>query len=151
MHLGDEFGNRRYKVVNKLGRGPFSTVWLAKDTAHQIYVAMKVLTGDAPINPMETELPSMLNAPDYGDGRKFISTPSDVFNIHGPNGLHKCLVLPATGPSIFDYSENVKPLYLPLKVAKRAVLETAKGIEYLHRNKIGHGGGFVKSSLLKLI
>jgi len=140
VHLGDGFKNGRYKVANKLGDGYSSTVWLAKDITNQSYVALKILTSSTPINPLETELPSILNAHDCSDGRKSILTPYEVFEIQGPNGRHKCLVLPVIGPSIYHYSVNVEPLYLPLKVAKRAVLETAKGIEYLHRNKIGHGG-----------
>jgi hypothetical protein len=31
VHLGDTFGNGRYKIHHKLGWGGFSTVWLAKD------------------------------------------------------------------------------------------------------------------------
>jgi hypothetical protein len=140
VHLGDGFKNGRYKVANKLGDGDSSTVWLAKDIKNHSYVALKILTSSTPINPLETELPSTLNAQDCSDGRKFILTPRDVFDIQGPNGCHKCLVLPVVGPSVYHHSVNVEPLYLPLKVAKRAVLEMAKGIEYLHRNKLGHGG-----------
>lgn len=29
--LGDAFKDGRYKIFHKLGRGDFSTVWLAKD------------------------------------------------------------------------------------------------------------------------
>ena len=31
VHLGDSFKDGRYCVINKLGCGSFSTVWLARD------------------------------------------------------------------------------------------------------------------------
>lgn len=31
VHLGDLFKDGRYKIINKLGFGGFSTVWLARD------------------------------------------------------------------------------------------------------------------------
>jgi len=149
VHIGDCFDNGRYNVVHKLGYGDSSTAWLTNDTINQTYVALKVLMTSAPINPFEIELPSILYDRDCSDGHKLILMPSDTFDIQGPNGYHKCLVLPVVGPSIHDYSENVKPWYLPLKVAKRAVFEIVKGVEYLHRNGIGHGGRFYHSRCLK--
>ena len=41
VQLGEMFLNR-YIVVQKLGWGHFSTVWLCKDTKFNTYVAMKV-------------------------------------------------------------------------------------------------------------
>jgi serine/threonine-protein kinase SRPK3 len=34
IKLGDKFSDCRYVVVRKLGRGHFSTVWLAKDSMY---------------------------------------------------------------------------------------------------------------------
>lgn len=41
VHLG-EVMNDRYIIVQKLGWGHFSTVWLARDRKHDTYVALKV-------------------------------------------------------------------------------------------------------------
>ncbi|PQK17225.1 hypothetical protein BB8028_0007g04200 [Beauveria bassiana] len=41
--LGDESKDGRYRVVHKLGRGGFSTVWLVRDTQVNRWAALKVL------------------------------------------------------------------------------------------------------------
>lgn len=41
VHVGEIYGER-YIVIQKLGWGHFSTVWLAKDLKYDTYVAMKV-------------------------------------------------------------------------------------------------------------
>lgn len=41
MHIGERLTDR-YIIVQKLGWGHFSTVWLAKDCKHDCYVALKV-------------------------------------------------------------------------------------------------------------
>lgn len=41
VHIGEMLVNR-YIIVQKLGWGHFSTVWLAKDCNHDCYVALKV-------------------------------------------------------------------------------------------------------------
>ena len=41
VHVGEVFINR-YIAIQKLGWGHFSTVWLAKDTKYDSYVALKV-------------------------------------------------------------------------------------------------------------
>lgn len=42
VHIGDRLDGDRYKVVHKLGYGATSTVWLARDRALDIYVAVKI-------------------------------------------------------------------------------------------------------------
>lgn len=41
MHVGEILVDR-YVIVQKLGWGHFSTVWLAKDVLYNTYVALKV-------------------------------------------------------------------------------------------------------------
>lgn len=40
VHVGEIVGNR-YIVLQKLGWGHFSTVWLCKDTTYNSFVALK--------------------------------------------------------------------------------------------------------------
>jgi hypothetical protein len=48
--IGDRI-HSRYQVVQKLGHGTYSTIWLARDQKHNRYVAIKVCTADS--NPLE--------------------------------------------------------------------------------------------------
>lgn len=41
MHIGEVVFNR-YVIIQKLGWGHFSTVWLAKDFKYDNYVALKI-------------------------------------------------------------------------------------------------------------
>lgn len=41
VHVGETYADR-YVIIQKLGWGHFSTVWLAKDLKYQTYVALKV-------------------------------------------------------------------------------------------------------------
>jgi hypothetical protein len=41
MHIGEVMVNR-YVIIQKLGWGHFSTVWLAKDIKYNTYVALKI-------------------------------------------------------------------------------------------------------------
>ena len=41
MHVGEVLINR-YLIIQKLGWGHFSTVWLAKDIVYNTYVALKI-------------------------------------------------------------------------------------------------------------
>ncbi|KRX04834.1 Protein kinase-like domain [Pseudocohnilembus persalinus] len=44
-HIGEIFFNR-YILVKKIGYGNFSTVWLAKDIKHDIFVAIKIIKSE---------------------------------------------------------------------------------------------------------
>lgn len=58
MTIGDHIHNR-YQVVQKLGHGTYSTIWLARDQKDGKYVAIKVCTADS--NPLEFSVLSELS------------------------------------------------------------------------------------------
>ncbi|PYH75106.1 uncharacterized protein BO88DRAFT_302764, partial [Aspergillus vadensis CBS 113365] len=90
--IGDMLHNR-YPVVDKLGHGGYSTVWLAQDTVLKRYVAPKVNTANA--QPREakvlrtlSKLPTSLSPPAHG--RSLVPMIFDEFQVQGPNGIHAC-------------------------------------------------------------
>lgn len=105
VKLGDEFN--QYKVVHKLGDGGFATIWLARDTKEDRYVALKIILAH------ESEIVEKycLKTLDHlkkcvADGAQapYIDLPIDHFWIEGPNGRHICLVSHFHGPSIGSFS-----------------------------------------------
>jgi hypothetical protein len=36
VHIGDEFHDGKYRILDKLGVGSYATVWLAKNTEYEI-------------------------------------------------------------------------------------------------------------------
>lgn len=61
VHLQDEY-DLRYSIVHKLGFGGFSTVWLARDSVGNEWVALKILASET--STTSTARPSILEDDD---------------------------------------------------------------------------------------
>lgn len=90
--IGDML-HQRYRIVDKLGFGGYSTIWLGLDTQLRQYVAIKIRIADA--HPSETSVLKALSSPfsSFHPGRKSIPLPLNEFQIDGPNGTHKCYTM----------------------------------------------------------
>ncbi|KAK5655723.1 hypothetical protein OQA88_5260 [Cercophora sp. LCS_1] len=104
VHLGDVLGGR-YRVLNKLGSGTHSNVWLCSDVEREMgekYVAVKILMADDSI-PDCPEL-RVYKLLERGIGKTDISRlfcfPTNRFEIQGPNGRHFAIVCPVLGPRV---------------------------------------------------
>ncbi|VUC28078.1 unnamed protein product [Clonostachys rosea] len=112
--LGDKFFDGRYTVRHKLGFGGKSTVWLARDSQEDQWVALKIKQARASVADIEQD-------PDvkalkllehkytlHGSvGPRFFARLLHYFHHSGPNGTHTCLVTELVGPSI----EQAKQLF----------------------------------------
>ncbi|PKY03384.1 kinase domain protein [Aspergillus campestris IBT 28561] len=93
VHTG-ELLHATYQVIGKLGYGAYSTVWLCHDQRNRIHVAAKVLTAAfSGQKSREVEVYQHLSRL----GRSHVGSASirglyDMFDISGPDGLHRCLV-----------------------------------------------------------
>ncbi|KAK9438732.1 hypothetical protein VB005_06880 [Metarhizium brunneum] len=95
--LGDTFKKNRYRVVHKLGRGGFSTVWLARDTLFEALVALKIEMADTAIP--SPELLSLQSIHQHTES-DHVAYLIDSFVHEGPNGSHQCTVTELLGPSV---------------------------------------------------
>ncbi|OQE11651.1 hypothetical protein PENVUL_c002G01696 [Penicillium vulpinum] len=143
LQIGDELNNSRYRVIDKLGYGGYSTIWLARDLQMARYVALKVITADASCFTQEASvMPSVGNVPS-GLGRGVIPPLIDKFWVTGPNDKHTCIFTPPARMSLFDAKEaSTLGLFQP-KVAQSIIAQLIHGVAFLHSEQIVHGGNIL--------
>lgn len=137
VHLGDTFDEGRYKVIQKLGFGGFSTVWLARDGIDNKWVALKIIDAEHSAPDFRSTTHHYTAAVAHGSER--VVATSRKFAFEGPNGRHSCAVLPVLGPSLADLSYNFESRLTP-SFARNAAYEATRAISELHKDNICLGG-----------
>ncbi|KZF19149.1 kinase domain protein [Xylona heveae TC161] len=131
ISIGDCLHNR-YQIMNKLGFGAYSTIWLARDEKAQRYVAIKVKI--AAEDSQEENILHLLGATDPTAGRlAAIPQILDKFNLVGPNGTHQCLVTTPGGQNLSSFG-----LFQP-RVARAISAQLVQAVAYLHSRSVVHG------------
>ncbi|KAI9739288.1 MAG: hypothetical protein M1834_007501 [Cirrosporium novae-zelandiae] len=150
VYIGDILGDdKRYRIVHKLGYGGCATVWLARDTKAERYVAIKIMKGEESsedclelgmlekLKGIKTEHP----------GYKHIAWALDHFWFKTYNGTHFCLVMPFVGPRVTDaWICNTLTGAFTRKIA----YQTCQVLDFLHENGVGHGDMDSPNVLLQL-
>lgn len=149
IKIGDHIHNR-YQVVQKLGHGTYSTLWLAKDKKHNKYLAIKVCTADS--STLELSVLSELSNSQQSAslGKTMIPSVLDSFKIHGPNGTHLCYV---TTPARMSLSEAKDASYnrlFQLEVARALAAQLVIAVEYVHSQGFIHGDLHYGNVLIQL-
>ncbi|KAF5012510.1 hypothetical protein FDECE_1436 [Fusarium decemcellulare] len=151
VHLGDCYGPcGRYRVLHKLGYGGFGTVWLCRDTLNETYVSLKILASELKSDEL---LDLTLAGLDHSiPGAEHIAVPLDHFTVEGPNGSHKCLVLPVLGPPVSSVSSDlpIAPNKDAGAVLRGMAYQATEAMNFLHKNQICHGDFRAANILLKL-
>ena len=146
VRLGDEYRQGQYRIVHKLGYGSFSTVWLARDSAADRYVSLKIIAANSSEHSLESQVLRSIHQTNIQHaGRRFVSSLLDEFSINGPNGNHRCLVSEALGLTVLDVKESFFCDLLPLSIARKITVQLALGLADIHSCGIVYGG---KLSLL---
>lgn len=139
VHISDELNDGRYRIVDKLGHGGYSTIWLARDLMRARYVAVKIIIADASDCAHEASILNSLGKSTQ-KGHEAIPSLLDEFNVTGPNGTHKCIVIFPAQMSLFDSKEaSTFRLFQP-KVARSITAQLIQAIGFLHSRKTVHGG-----------
>ncbi|KAL3439695.1 kinase-like domain-containing protein [Aspergillus insuetus] len=145
--IGDKLNNDRYHIVDKLGYGGYSTVWLAHDTQLKKYVALKVHVASHP--PTDTKILKALSDPSQSQhpGYNLIPAILDEFEVHGPNGTHKCDATPLAACCLRDLKFS---RVLPMDIARALAYGLALAISFVHSRGYVHGDIHLHNVLLKL-
>jgi len=157
-HVGEIFLNR-YMVIQKLGWGHFSTVWLAKDMKFDTFVALKIQKSsqhylDAAYDEVEIlqELELHNNEPEWerSVNEYWINQPEKIKNginmghsqvvqllnsfIHnGPNGRHFCMVFEIMGVTLLEIIKRYNYTGIPLPYVRIISKQILIGLDFLHR------------------
>lgn len=151
VRIGDQIAE--YTIIHKLGYGGYGTVWLARDTSKQRYVALKIIISNESEEAMDKDLKILKHLSQHTSlpGGNFVDLPINDFWITGPNGRHLCIVSKVAGPSIAHLTRTFEKTLEP-EEARRMALQITQCLGFLHSEKVGvaHGDLTTSNVLLEL-
>lgn len=140
LQIGDDLNDGQYRLVDKLGYGGYSTIWLARDLPRARYVAVKVITADASACTPEPSLINSLVNSLSTSGKEIVPPLLDEFWVAGPNGKHRCIVTAPAQMSLLDAKESSTFGLFQPKVARSIVAQLIRGAAFFHSEHVVHGG-----------
>ncbi|OJD16067.1 CMGC/SRPK protein kinase [Emergomyces pasteurianus Ep9510] len=132
--LGDTFDAGRYRILRKLGYGQYSTVWLARDSTNQRYVALKLLRADCHGGPERIILSKItdISSKSKHEGRRFILPFLHQFKHPGPNGVHVCFVFDVLGHHLYFQCSKYEDGRLPVRSIRIIARQLLLGLDFIH-------------------
>ncbi|KND93679.1 Serine/threonine-protein kinase spk-1 [Tolypocladium ophioglossoides CBS 100239] len=151
----DDLLDHRYRIVDKLGFGGYSTIWLAQDTRLKRYVAIKVGISTPSLSRREPSILRYLSGsrstsravPAAIDARDAIPCILDEFDIQGPNGTHECSAMAPAQGSLKEASFN---RLFPIQVARALAAKLTIAVAFVHSQGFVHGDIHLRNVLVKL-
>ncbi|KAJ3479680.1 hypothetical protein NLG97_g8260 [Lecanicillium saksenae] len=134
--LGDVFDGR-YKITRKLGWGNSSTVWLAKDTQCDGWVALKILTSEKSSASQEPAFLAALCRDTTTAG--LIPTFRGKFLHNGPNRTHLCIATSLLGPKLKNVIESYGDHQIDAKDILRLSRQILEAVCTVHEAGFAHG------------
>lgn len=145
----------RYVVLQKLGWGHFSTVWLCRDTKYQTYVAIKIQKSanhylEAAFDEVEILQKAVKHSMDPGwldDLKTFMKGKKkdfgrddchivqllNAFIYQGPYGKHFCMVFEILGVNLLEIIKRYEYKGIPLEICRRMSRQILLGLHFLHK------------------
>lgn len=134
----------RYRIIQKLGWGHFSTVWLAKDLHaaeddKNKYVAMKIVRASRDCTDAARDEIDLLTAVGQEcdeskySGKDYVITLLNSFVHKGPNGDHICMVFELLGENLLKLIQRSQQKKLPIVYVKQIAKQLLLALDYMHR------------------
>ena len=144
----DDLLHGRYRIVDKLGFGGYSTIWLAHDDRAKRYVTLKVEISSPSTPGRESIILRKLSASRSRthavytglDGSEAVPKILDEFDIQGPNGTHGCY---AMAPAQGNLKEASFCRLFPIQIARALAAKLAMAVAFVHSSGFVHGGLFI--------
>ncbi|KAE9966880.1 hypothetical protein BLS_006763 [Venturia inaequalis] len=139
IHVGDTY-QERYIVLQKLGYGMSSTVWLVHDAFKNRYFAMKVLSTECYGNGydfFELEILEHLreNQPDH-PGQPYVSKLVDSFTKETSIGITLFLVFEVMAETLHSFIQSRR--IHPAKIIKRFAKQLLLALDHAHKSGVVH-------------
>lgn len=162
VHVGEILLDR-YIIIQKLGWGHFSTVWLTKDLKYNSYVAIKVQKSaqhylEAAYDEVEIldqvaknwrcskwndsvqayysedkNLMEALNRYGMSGDTSHCVQLLNSFIHHGPNGKHFVMVFEILGVNFLEIIKRYNYQGVPIPLARKLARQCLIGLDYMHR------------------
>ncbi|CAD8127800.1 unnamed protein product [Paramecium sonneborni] len=155
VHVGEVLLNR-YVIIQKLGWGHFSTVWLAKDFKYDTYVALKIQKSashylEAAYDEVEILQKVAQNVQNpiwiqslkeyYADEGRTHFNRDDTHTVQllnsfvykGPYGHHFCMVFEILGVNLLEVIKRYNYKGCPMDIVRKMGKQILIGLDYLHR------------------
>eukprot|EP00183_Erythrolobus_madagascarensis_P003223 CAMPEP_0185850968 /NCGR_PEP_ID=MMETSP1354-20130828/4888_1 /TAXON_ID=708628 /ORGANISM="Erythrolobus madagascarensis, Strain CCMP3276" /LENGTH=804 /DNA_ID=CAMNT_0028551701 /DNA_START=551 /DNA_END=2965 /DNA_ORIENTATION=- len=134
VRIGETFNNGRYLVLQKLGWGHFSTVWLAFDLSDKRHVAVKVQKSAPHYAEAAYDEIRLLNELKVRDpeGKARVVRLLDHFEVRGPNGTHVTLVFEVLGKSILSLIRRCNYAGASMELSRRIARHVLEGLDFIH-------------------
>ncbi|KAH6622742.1 kinase-like domain-containing protein [Chaetomium tenue] len=146
VYIGDVYADK-YQILNKIGYGVYSTVWLVQDLTkpdddEHRFLALKVLSGECYYNGkpvFEREILRHLRDGDRSQrGYRHVCHLVDDFEHQGPNGKHVCLVFELMGETMTSFGAWFKDSEIPYPVMRRFAFQLVVALGYAHERGVIH-------------
>ncbi|KAI5898763.1 kinase-like protein [Schizophyllum commune H4-8] len=145
--------NGRYDIVERLGSGQHSTVWLATDTSgHGVQVAIKVLTNEVTALQgtvaYELDVLQRIRKASQSSvevaGFKQVLQLVDHFRVNGQYGDHLCLVTKVLGQDLLSVQRGYPGRRIPVPLVKHIARHMLRALAFVHDTcHVVHTGQFV--------